>query len=207
MMTSILNLESAAPLQEPPREPVPEDRVIETPGGADDYEIVLGRSQIASWLFVGVIALAVCSSVAYLGGETVGVRKTAPAAAVKPAIQVPAAATSVNSAPLPEASILLPPKDDSALNLKTGNKTAAPLFAEPETGKVYLQIGAVERGMAMLLSEGLRSRGFDSFVAPGPNEKLFRVLIGPVPDPEAFRRAMFAMNALDLAVYARKYQK
>ena len=38
-----------------------------------------------------------------------------------------------------------------------------------------------ERGMAMILAEGLRGHGFDSFVAPGPNEKIFRVLIGPLP--------------------------
>ena len=74
-------------------------------------------------------------------------------------------------------------------------------------GEIYIQIGAVERGMAMLLTEGLRSHGFDSFVAPGPNDKLFRVLIGPLPDSAAFRQAMVTVNAMDLASFARKYQK
>jgi cell division septation protein DedD len=91
--------------------------------------------------------------------------------------------------------------------LGKNQKPAPSLFAEPETGKVYIQIGAVERGMAMLLAEGLRSHGFDSFVAPGPNDKLFRVLIGPLPDAAAFRQAMVTVNALDLASFARKYQK
>ena len=91
--------------------------------------------------------------------------------------------------------------------VKTAAKSAPPLFAEPEMGKVYLQIGAVERGMAILLTEGLRTHGFDSFVAPGPNGKIFRVLIGPLPDPEAFRQALFSVGALDLAIFARKYQK
>jgi len=59
----------------------------------------------------------------------------------------------------------------------------------------------------MLLTEGLRSHGFDSFVAPGPNDKLFRVLIGPLPDPATFRQAMVSVNAMDLASFARKYQK
>ena len=74
-------------------------------------------------------------------------------------------------------------------------------------GKVYIQIGAVERGMAMLLAEGLRSHGFDSFVAPGPNAKLFRVLIGPLPDSAAYRQSMLTVNAMDLASFARRYEK
>ena len=74
-------------------------------------------------------------------------------------------------------------------------------------GKVYIQIGAVERGMATLLAEGLRTHGFDSFVAPGPNDKVFRVLIGPLPNPATFQQAMATVNALELANFARKYQK
>ena len=37
-------------------------------------------------------------------------------------------------------------------------------------------------------------------------KRLFRVLIGPLPDPDAFRQAMVAVDALDLATFARKYQ-
>lgn len=40
----------------------------------------------------------------------------------------------------------------------------------------------------MILAEGLRSQGFDSFVAPGPNGQICRVLIGPLPDPQAYRQ-------------------
>lgn len=102
---------------------------------------------------------------------------------------------------------MVAPRADLASIVTNPRKPVAPLFAEPEMGKVYLQIGAVERGMATLLVEGLRSHGFDSFVAPGPNEKIFRVLIGPLPDPAAFQQAMVTVNALELASFARKYQK
>jgi hypothetical protein len=74
-------------------------------------------------------------------------------------------------------------------------------------GKVYLQVGAVERGMAVILAEGMRVHGLDAFVAPGPNDRVFRVLIGPLVDPEAFRLAMLKVDSLDLATFARKYQK
>ena len=176
MMTSILHLQDAAPQE------------VETPGS--EYELVLGRAQVASWLFVGVIAIAVCGSLAYLMGETVATKRTARAALVAP-VPLPAA--------LPQAS-LLPKVEPSA-------KSTRPLVAEPEVGKVYVQVGAVERGMAVILAEGMRVHGFDAFVAAGPNDKLFRVLIGPLPDPESFRQAMLKVDALDLANFARKYQK
>jgi cell division septation protein DedD len=191
-MTSILNLQT-----DPPAEADGPQREAE-PSGSSDYEIVMGRTQIASWLFVGVIAITVCGSLAYLGGEAVATKRTPQSAVVVPAAPPVVAAVP---APLPQASLLAPSETESA------KKSALPLVAEPETGKVYLQVGAVERGMAVILAEGMRTHGFDSFVAPGPNEKIFRVLIGPLPDPEAFRKAMLQVDALDLATFARKYQK
>jgi len=193
-MTSILNLESAAP---------PE--IQQT--GASEFEIVVGRAQIASWLFVGVVVVAICSSLAYLAGETITSKKTARAAAPTPPMSAAPAAAVTVAAPLPQASILVSPKTDLAPIVTTAKKPASPLLADPEMGKVYIQIAAVERGMAMILAEGLRSHGLDSFVAPGPNARIFRVLIGPLPDPEAFRQALFSVGALDLAIFARKYQK
>lgn len=166
-----------------------------------EYEIVLGRAQMASWLFVGVVAVALCSSLAYLAAEKITAKKIA---AISRPVAPPAPVAA--SAELPQASILVTPKTDFA-SLVKNQKPAAPLFAEPEMGKVYIQIAAVERGMAMLLTAGLRSHGFESFIAPGPNDKLFRVLIGPLPDPATFRQAMVTVNAIDLANFARKYEK
>jgi len=170
-----------------------------------EYEIVLGRAQIASWLFVGVAAVAICSSLAYLAAEKITAKKAAAISRLAPSAPV-APQPAVTPVELPQASIMAAPKTDLA-SLVKNQKPATPLLGEPEMGKVYIQIGAVERGMAMLLTEGLRSHGFDSFVAPGPNDKVFRVLIGPLPDPAAFRQAMVTVNAMDLANFARKYEK
>ncbi len=195
-MTSILNLETRDLAEVKPCEAAEQDPPSQALSESTDYEIVLGRAQIASWLFVGIIAIAICSSLAYLVGERVAADNAATLS--MPAPPPAPAAPPISATPnLPQASILV--REDP--------RPAAPLFSEPETGKVYIQIGAVERGMAMLLTEGLRGHGFDSFVAPGPNDKLFRVLIGPLPDPAAFRQAMVTVNALDLASFARKYEK
>ena len=58
-----------------------------------------------------------------------------------------------------------------------------------------------------ILAEGLRSHGFEAFVASGPSEKVFRVLIGPLPNPESFRQAKAAVDAIDLTAFARRYEK
>ncbi len=179
------------------------------PAEPEEFEIVLGRAQIASWLFVMVIALAICSSVAYLVGKSAGARKTTATAVAAPAsVAVPTSSATVpSSSAMPTVSIIVPPKTDMASLLKSAQKGGPPLFAEPEPGKVYIQIGAVEKGMATILAEGLRSHGFDAFVGAGPSEKIFRVLIGPLPDPESFRQAKAAVDAIDLTAFARKYEK
>ncbi len=191
----------AAPELERPEEKAP----VTTQPETSEYEIVLGRAQIASWLFVVVIVVTVCSSLAYLAGKSTGAKKmAAPLAEAKPA--APSPAPQAAPSPMPTASVVVPPKSDLQTALKTA-KSTQPLFGEPESGKVYIQMGAVEKGMATILAEGLRSHGFDAFVAPGPTDKIFRVLIGPLPDPESFRQAKAAVDAIELSTFARKYEK
>jgi hypothetical protein len=204
-MLSILDLQ---PLEAPEVAP-PEEPAAELQPEASEYEIVLGRAQIASWLFVGLIAIAVCSSLAYLAGKSAEAKRTPMAVSqAKPLASAPSQPNQ-QAAPdvLPTASIVVPPKTDLQTLLRSASKPAQSLFAEPETGKVYIQMGAVEKGMAMILAEGLRSHGFDAFVAPGPSERIFRVLIGPLPDPESFRQPKAAVDAIDLATFARKFEK
>jgi hypothetical protein len=179
----------------------------EAPAESTEYEIVLGRAQIASWLFVVVIAVAVCSSVAYLAGKSATAKNAAASTVAAARVAAPEPAPRPAPATMPTVSIVVPPKADLQSILKTAGKPGPPLFAEPEVGKVYIQIGAVEKGMSMILAEGLRSHGFDAFVAAGPSDRIFRVLIGPLPDPDSFRQAKAAVDAIDLAVFARKYEK
>jgi hypothetical protein len=162
------------------------------PGGppAAEFEIVLGRLQVASVLFVGTVILVIVSAVSYLAGKTSGPRTAvAPQAAAQP--QIPVLEATITKAP--------PPKPATA-------RPEAPVFSDPVTGAVYLQMGAVDEGIAMLLVEGLRKRGFQAFAAPGPSEKIFRVLIGPLPDAEAFSVAREAVNQIGVITFVRKYQ-
>ena len=207
----MLNILEQPPFEQAPSaqpEPAQEERTPEVPQQeAAEYEIVLGRAQIASWLFVAVIVIAACASLAYLVGKSTGAKKApVTAAEVKPPAP-PQATPKPAPEALPSASVVVPPKSDLQTVLKTAVKSTQPLFGEPESGKVYIQMGAVEKGMATILAEGLRSHGFDAFVAPGPSDRIFRVLIGPLPDPESFRQAKAAVDAIELSTFARKYEK
>jgi cell division septation protein DedD len=172
----------------------------ETKEKSAEYEIVLGRRQIASLLFIAIVLAVVFSAVSYLAGRT---------AAPKPVQHPPAlplaAAPAAN--PVIEATTSVLPAEPGLPIANRDNKPEPPMFAEPLPGAVYIQMGAVDKGMAMVFAAGLRRYGFDGFVAPGPSEKVFRVLIGPLPDPDSFRRAKAAVDALDLGTFARRYQQ
>jgi len=175
--------------------------VSETRENSAEYEIVLGRRQIASLLFIAIVLAVVFSAVSYLAGRTAApkAKQLAPRAT---AASAPAPAT-----PVIEATTSVLPAEPGLPIAKRDNQPEPPMFAAPLPGAVYIQMGAVDKGIAMVFAAGLRRYGFDGFVAPGPSEKIFRVLIGPLPDPDSFRRAKAAVDALDLGTFARRYQQ
>ncbi len=179
----------------------------ETKEKTAEYEIVLGRRQIASLLFIAIVLAVVFSAVSYLAGRTAAPKPVqlppVPSVAASP-VSAPAATPAT---PMIEATTSVLPAEPALPIAKRDNKPEPPMFAEPLPGAVYIQMGAVDKGMAMVFAAGLRRYGFDGFVAPGPNEKIFRVLIGPLPDPDSFRRAKAAVDALDLGTFARRYQQ
>ena len=82
-------------------------------------------------------------------------------------------------APAPVVVVREPDPPPIVLNQEPAPVVEAPLFADPKNGLVYIQMGAVEKGVSVIFAEGLRKHGLTAFVAPGPNDKIFRVLIGP----------------------------
>lgn len=161
-----------------------EEPAIAPPAEPQEFEFVLGRRQVASLLFVASIVLMICVAASYSAGRAMS-PKASPAASVT----VAAARESepppiiLNQEPVPEA----------------------PLFAEPKSGSVYIQMGAVEKGVAIIFAEGLRKHGLTAFVGPGPSEKIFRVLIGPLPDPAAYVKAKEVVDQIGLSTFARRF--
>src|SRR5215471_4263843 len=146
MVGSILDLR---PVDPPADLPIEKQQVEEAPEATsepEEFEIVVGRRQIASILFLGTVIAAVLCSMSYLAGKALALKKTV---AVEQSPPAPPLITLNQEPAKPEP------------------KPEPPLFADPVKGAVYIQMGAVERGVAVIFAEGLRKHGFDSFVAPG----------------------------------------
>jgi hypothetical protein len=203
--------------------PVPED------SARDDLEIVLGRRQIASLALVGIVLLAVCTGAAYLAGRAAGPRPERRAAAPpvasptapEPAPEVPAppmvAAAQeapVNPRPAPPAAVKPAEPVNAAPALQTAPAPPPPaedldaaLFAEPIPGARYLQVGSVDRGVAVILAEGLRTRGFNGFIATGAKEGVWRVLVGPLRTNAEYAAAKAAVDRMGVNTFTRQFAK
>jgi hypothetical protein len=198
---------------------------------SSEFEIVLGPRQLGSVLFVATVILGAVCAISYAAGKAVTPKPPASAPEPEMVISGPAIPKPVVSEPIaaPPAEIVRQPEShhtkpvttqpvttqpvttqpvttQAVANQPLQNATEAPLFADPKPGAVYLQLGAVEKGVAIIMAEGLRKRAFNAFVAPGPNDHIFRVLVGPL-DSEAYKTAKQAVDDIGLSTFARKYQQ
>lgn len=142
---------------------------------------------MAGLLLVVVTLITVFAAVAYLTGK---------GSAAKAPIVITAAPRAVTPAAPPPVPV---PEHPTAPPRKS-----VPLFGTPVAGGRYLQTAAVDKGVAVLLTEGLRARGLEAFASPTATPKIFRVLIGPLPDQTAYLRAKDTMDDLDLPSTAHK---
>jgi cell division septation protein DedD len=175
----------------------------------EEYEIVLGRRQVASVLFLATVVLAVTCAIAFLAGKSLS-PKGAEAASAVTAVSAPAAQPPVIEATIEksDAAPITPAKPAAAPKpIVPAGSDEPPIFADPKAGATYIQMAAVDKGVAAIFAEGLRRRGFDAIVAPGPSENMYRVLIGPIPDPAAYTRTKEQLDQIGLLTFGRKYEK
>jgi cell division septation protein DedD len=168
--------------------PSPTPPQLEIAAESEEFEIVMGRRQVAGVGLVAVVLLVVFSGVSYLIGKSAEPKAVAPA----PIVQVQQ---------VPVVQPVEPPA--RAADVET---PGAPLFADPIPGAVYIQVGAVEKGVAQIWAEGLRTHGLKAFVAPGLSDRIFRVLVGPLPSPDAYQEVKDTLSRIGLETFGRKYQ-
>lgn len=166
-----------------------------------EFERVVGKRQIAAITFVVLVLVAVCSGGSYLAGKASQREESS-----QPLIRLEE--TPAAPPPMLEATIVPPaPVIPSAPAVPVPVAAEAPLFGSPVPKAIYIQVGAVEKGVAIVFAEGLRKHALNSFVASGPNDKIFRVLIGPFADAEGYQKAQRVVNDIGLASFARRYQQ
>jgi cell division septation protein DedD len=82
-----------------------------------------------------------------------------------------------------------------------------PIFGEPIKGSIYLQLGAVDKGMANVMVNGLRRLGFPSIISAGPNDRIFRVLVGPLADSQTAQATSRALEAFGITHFAKRIEE
>lgn len=163
----------------------------------EEFELVMGRRQAIAISFLALVLVAVCSAGSYLAGKATSARVEADPPEIKLEQPLPSEASApVFPPPMLEATLITPTRSADA-----------PIFGNPNPRAIYIQVGAVEKGVAVVLAEGLRRHALDSFVSPGPGTKSFRVLIGPFPNAESYQKARNIVAEIGLDSFARRYQQ
>jgi cell division septation protein DedD len=179
-------------------------------GGPAEYEVVLGRRHMAGVLFLAIFVVVIFSTLSYIAGKSInGWSAAAPATPqliAGPPIPMVRATLAPPALPAPIAQRPLPQLPAAPVRPVAAGEGPA-LFADPIPHQTYIQMAAVEKGVAAIFAEGLRSHGLESFAAPGPNERIFRVLIGPLADDAAYKRAKSIVDQIGLSTFMKRYQE
>ena len=154
------------------------------------------RKPLYYWAFLATAALVAATSGSYM---TMRMRASAASLpASLPAVQ------PVAQAPVPQAAVqpsekvkrlAVPPADagqpmTAPIRVKRADTFVQPPdvasfpkewadIGQPMIGKWYLQLGSLDKGVAEVIVQGLRTRGFNAVWGPGITDKLGRVLVGP----------------------------
>jgi hypothetical protein len=162
----------------------------------DEFEIVLGKRQIASLLFVGIVVVAISSGVSYVAGKSVAMKNTAQAPQVLPPPPPPAKYAEIELFELPAAAA-------AALSTPSVNGAEQALdeslFGGITAAGRYIQVASVDRAAAAVLAQGLRQRSFKTIVAPGAQQDVYRVLVGPFENSGEAQGAREAIAGIGVA--------
>jgi cell division septation protein DedD len=149
------------------------------------FELVLGHRQIVRLVLMAAGLMAMVSATAYLSAVSTEpapmiVEKVVP---VAPPIE---AVIAKAPEPIPGPAVI----------------SYVPLIE----GRTYLQMAALDRGVADVFVEFLRRNGFPAVVAPGPDATLYRVLVGPLGDATDMAVMQMRLKQAGYGSFARKYQ-
>lgn len=135
-----------------------------------------------------------------------------------PPEHVAAAPVPVSVPPAPQAPTLIATPTATPTDVKpdapdaaaaTPSQPAAKVgddtFIDPETGRRYIQVGALTPEASRRFVEHLRAENFDPHVAPGPVPELKRVLIGPFDNLSDLNKTKAQLEAKGIPTFVRQY--
>jgi cell division septation protein DedD len=176
-----------------------------------EFELILGNRQLMSVFFIVVILLGVFFAMGYIVGrnsspigapEVASHRADTPGATDAPAstrettkeTAAPAAADvpkEADSQPKETASQQgpatkpAPPPEPAPAPAPVKAPARAATSGQPESGRTYLQLSAIDHDKAEIMVEMLHKKSFPAIAAEIPEKPgVFRVLVGPISDAD-----------------------
>lgn len=189
-----------------------EDAVeIEIPEGVPPE--TRGSKQFALFAFIAIFVAILGSAVLYLASRRSG-------GGVPEHVQPVQTAQQQNvSAPKPVEPVVVPPPQPAPAvasstappepirapePVKQPEAAAAPAPV-PQAGRWYLQVGSLEKGVAEIMSQGLRIKGIPAVVAPGVTPIVSRILAGPFDDSTQMAAAEKQLREMGFQPFPRKF--
>ncbi len=189
--------------------------------------------QIALYAFVALFLAVVGSSVAYLASRRSAVPAPAPppVATVAPAAPLPAPVAELKDAK--DGKDVKPAPPQQPQQAGGANASAKPVAAQlqepppptvpqpqqsaaaaslssnkleqPVANRFYLQVGSLEKGVAEVLTQGLRARGIQATVAPGVSSVVSRIIVGPFENSSDMNAANRILTDLGFKPFPRRF--
>ena len=173
-----------------------------------EFELLLGNRQLMSVFFIVVILLGVFFAMGYIVGrnsspvtapETASRRPDTPKPAsvdASPARETPREAPAPAEAPKETATQQPAATPDAKPEPPAPAPTRASASSQPESGKTYLQLSAIDHDKAEIMVEMLHKKSFPAIAAEIPEKPgVFRVLVGPIPDADINKLRSDLQNA------------
>jgi cell division septation protein DedD len=189
-----------------------------------EFELILGNRQLMSVFFIVVILVGMFFALGYWVGRNSSAVPVADVASHRPdtkpvAADVPAATreTAARETPAPPpaepakeaagqptetasqrgpATPAAPAPEPAAPSAPAKPSSRAPTSSQPESGRTYLQLSAIERDKAEIMVELLRKKSFAAIAAEIPEKPgVFRVLVGPVSESDVNKTRADLQNA------------
>jgi cell division septation protein DedD len=160
--------------------------------------------------FCATVLIGVLLCVVYLARRAMSSAPRAKTSAVSVQAGVAVSPVDLRPAALPSQAVPAPTTQVPSLATKRAGREPAPVASavsdsgKDNSGDTYLQVAAVDRGMAGVLVEVLHRKGFQAEFTSGPTEDIFRVLVGPAKDAEALARTKADLQAAGFTSIVRK---
>jgi cell division protein FtsN len=194
-----------------------------------EYELVLGNKELLSVLFIVVVLLGVFFAMGYVVGRNSGPVDTGRRSEPYVRTDAPSAMPENNRRPQTSASSsdqgsqsTAPATSTAASGTQPPSTTAAqtgvptpdrskPIdttpvsTTQPRPGETFLQVSAVAKPEAEILTELLVKKGFRAIIAAGPSDKIYRVLVGPAKDAADLGKLRDGLDEAGFKSIIRKY--